>query len=50
MGVYDYKAAKKTNKTNMAINQANIDYAWKALNTQNDFNVQQQSKVAAHRT
>lgn len=48
MGVYDYKAAKKTNKTNMAINQANIDYAWKALNTQNDFNIQQWERQNAY--
>jgi hypothetical protein len=48
MGVYDYKVAKKTNKTNMAINQANIDYAWKALNTQNDFNVQQWERQNAY--
>lgn len=48
MGVYDYKAAQKTNKTNMAINQANIDYAWKALNTQNDFNIQQWERQNAY--
>lgn len=48
MGVYDYKAAKKTNKTNMSINQANIDYAWKALNTQNDFNIQQWERQNAY--
>lgn len=48
MGVFDYKAAKKTNNTNMAINQANIDYAWKALNTQNDFNVQQWERQNAY--
>lgn len=32
----------------MAINQANIDYAWKALNTQNDFNVQQWERQNAY--
>lgn len=48
MGVYDYKAAKKTNQTNMAINQANIDYSWKALNTQNDFNIQQWERQNAY--
>ena len=48
MGVFDYKAAIKTNKTNMAINQANIDYAWKALNTQNDFNIQQWERQNAY--
>lgn len=48
MGVYDYKAAKKTNKTNMAINQANIDYSWKALNTQNQFNIDQWNRENAY--
>lgn len=32
----------------MAINQANIDYAWKALNTQNDFNIQQWERQNAY--
>lgn len=48
MGVFDYKAAKKTNKTNMAINQANIDYSWKALNAQNQFNVEQWNRENAY--
>lgn len=48
MGYFDYKAAKKTNKTNMAINQANIDYSWKALNTQNQFNIDQWNRENAY--
>ena len=32
----------------MAINQANIDYSWKALNTQNDFNIQQWERQNAY--
>lgn len=48
MALSDYKIAKKTNQTNMAINQANIDYAWKALNAQNQFNVEQWNRENAY--
>lgn len=32
----------------MAINQANIDYSWKALNTQNQFNIDQWNRENAY--
>lgn len=48
MGVFDYKAAKKTNASNQKINQANIDYSWKALNAQNQFNVEQWNRENAY--
>ena len=48
MALGTIKQVRETNKANQKINQANIDYSWKALNTQNQFNIDQWNRENAY--
>lgn len=50
MGFLDFVSSIGTNITNSKINKKNIDYSWKALNAQNEFNIQQWNRENAYNT
>lgn len=48
MAIGTIKQTRETNKSNERINQRNLDYSWKALNTQNQFNIDQWNRENAY--
>lgn len=48
MALGTIKQVRETNKSNERINQRNLDYSWKALNTQNQFNIDQWNRENAY--
>lgn len=48
MALGTIKQVRETNKSNERINQRNLDYSWKALNAQNQFNIDQWNRENAY--